>query len=249
MRFPALDHVVPDPAAVATRLRLDPEDARFLGAALDRLPGSAEEHAPATLELNGKVALRAQGADHAPPTELVLARSAYTGSPVRLNTNREFLGRALRLGFSEIGIVDADSPILCCDRGLIYCWQPLAKGSAIEPTDDVTRITSSMSVTPTSVPDDVTAELRPIMSRSHETSSHNDPEQPTARITSETERQDPAGLPALIQEMEALHRTLTDARSRAGRLVVALRRHRRRERLVNSTLASLRALRLQDVAG
>jgi hypothetical protein len=37
---------------------------------------------------------------------------------------------------------------------------------------------------------------------------------------------------------------------RAGRrLVVALRRHRRRERLLTTTLASLRALKLQDVAG
>ena len=57
------------------------------------------------------------------------------------------------------------------------------------------------------------------------------------------------GLAALIQEAGALHEALSDARARAGRLVVALRKHRRRERLVQSTLASLKALKLQDVAG
>ena len=57
------------------------------------------------------------------------------------------------------------------------------------------------------------------------------------------------GLAALIQEAEALHEALADARARAGRLTVALRRYRRRERLVSTTLASLKALKLQDVAG
>ena len=58
----------------------------------------------------------------------------------------------------------------------------------------------------------------------------------------------PTGLAALIGEAEALHEALGDARSRAGRLVVALRKQKRREKLVTSTLASLRQLRLQDVA-
>ena len=56
------------------------------------------------------------------------------------------------------------------------------------------------------------------------------------------------GLAALIQESEALHEVLADARTRSGRLTVALRRYRRRERLVSTTLASLKALKLQDVA-
>ena len=57
------------------------------------------------------------------------------------------------------------------------------------------------------------------------------------------------GLAALIREAEALHEALSDAKARTGRLVVALRRYRRRERLVSTTLASLKALKLQDVAG
>ena len=58
----------------------------------------------------------------------------------------------------------------------------------------------------------------------------------------------PAGLAALIGEAEALHDAPGEARSRAGRLVAALRKQRRSERLVATTLASLRSLRFQDVA-
>jgi hypothetical protein len=57
-----------------------------------------------------------------------------------------------------------------------------------------------------------------------------------------------AGLAGLIQEAEALHTQLADAKARAARVIVALRRHRKRERLVASTLATLKELRLQDVA-
>jgi hypothetical protein len=57
------------------------------------------------------------------------------------------------------------------------------------------------------------------------------------------------GLAALIQEAEALHEALADARARTGRLVVALRRHRKRERLVSSTLATLRELKLPEAVG
>jgi hypothetical protein len=56
-----------------------------------------------------------------------------------------------------------------------------------------------------------------------------------------------SGLSALIVEAEALQTILTDARTRAAKLVVAVRRHRKRERLVQTTLASLREIRLQDV--
>ena len=56
-------------------------------------------------------------------------------------------------------------------------------------------------------------------------------------------------LAALIQEAEALHTALTDAKSRTARLISGLRRHRKQLRLVNETLKSLRQLRLVETAG
>ena len=56
------------------------------------------------------------------------------------------------------------------------------------------------------------------------------------------------GLVALIQEAEALHEALADAKARTHRLVGALRRHRKQARLTSATLAALRQLKLQEVA-
>jgi hypothetical protein len=52
---------------------------------------------------------------------------------------------------------------------------------------------------------------------------------------------------ALIQEAEALHAALADARARTARLIAGLRRQRKQSRLVQETLRSLRELKLQDV--
>ncbi len=249
-RFPRIEHAIPDASSVATRLRIDPEDAAFLGHALGRLPGADEANSPATLDLNGRVAFRARGVDQARVTELILSRSDYTGAPVRVNANRAFLARAVRLGFAEAGFVDADSPVVCRDARRTFCFQPLSKGSAIEPTDDVTRVESTAP------------SLRPI-ARSvvkHQgespVSDENTPARPSSMSDGRpdgpapaVEGPGPGGLAALIQEAEALHEALTDARARSGRLIVTLRRYRRRERLVSTTLASLKALKLQDVAG
>jgi hypothetical protein len=52
----------------------------------------------------------------------------------------------------------------------------------------------------------------------------------------------------LITEAVALHELLGGARTRTAKLIGALRRERKRSRLLSSTLAQLRELRLQEVA-
>ncbi len=59
VRFPEVERVIPTAGEVVTRLRLDPADARFLESALGRLPGGEELNSPVTLDLNGKMAVRA----------------------------------------------------------------------------------------------------------------------------------------------------------------------------------------------
>src|SRR5262249_28527084 len=112
-RYPAVERALPSASTAATLLALDPADAAFLGQALDRLPGADEPNAPATVDLNGQVAIRSKSPDQEGATELLLSRSRYTGPAVCFNTNRGFLSRAIRLGFREIAIVDADAPLVC----------------------------------------------------------------------------------------------------------------------------------------
>ena len=250
LRFPDVDRILPGPNDAATRLRLDPADARFLLDSLGRLPGAEEPNAPATLDLNGRIAVRARAAGEGPATELVLSRSSYIGPPVLLQTNREFLARAIRLGLGGLEVVDADTPLACRDDRRVLAWQPLEKGSAIGPADDMTRIESaSQDLHPPSQSPAVPPRARievigrvPIVERAGkvvEADGHS-----PGRVQEPTT----TGLASLIREAEALHESLGAARTRAGRLVVALRKQKRRERLVAATLASLRQLRLQDVA-
>jgi hypothetical protein len=55
-------------------------------------------------------------------------------------------------------------------------------------------------------------------------------------------------LATLIQDAEALHATLTDARASIARLIAGMRRHRKQSRLVSETLKSLRQLKLTESA-
>lgn len=252
-RFPRIEHVIPDPSAVTTRLRLDGGDAAFLARVLDRLPGGDVANGPVTVDLNGRVAVRARASAHGPVTELVLARSGYTGAPVRVSTNRGFLARAVRLGFTAVEVVDADSPLVCRDGPRVYAWQPLSKESAIDPGDDVTRVESCPSNPPPADGPEMTANARDAMSESNEKAGDqpgpDDHPGDTVRAgDTAAPGQVGPGLAALVAEAEALHAALADARTRAGRLTAALRRHRKKERLVDATLASLRALKLDGVS-
>jgi hypothetical protein len=260
VRFPEVERVIPQTAEVVTRLRLDPEDASFLESALGRLPGAGEINAPVTIEVNGEVAVRATSADQPNQvTELVLARSAYTGSPVCLCTNRVLLERSLRLGFRELGFTGIDSPFVCRDAGRIFAVQPLSGGSPPPAGAEVIRIESGAATggevraaTPTETPRRAVSvrETRNGHEPARPAEGRNDtpPRASENGATAGTE-QPGTSLAALIQEAESLHAALADAKSRTARLIAGLRRQRKQSRLVNETLKSLRQLRLVETAG
>jgi hypothetical protein len=259
-RFPAVERVIPTVSEVGTRLRLDPADARFLESALGRLPGGEEVNSPVTMDLNGAVAVRSAGSDQPDQvTELVLDRSSYTGSPLCLCTNRTLLGRALRLGFTEIGFTGVDSPFVCRDARRVYTVQPLNGGSPPAAGAHVTRIESaSASGGERRVPAATETPRRTTTAREsrngHETAPPAEGRKGTP--ANRPEVSSPAGtepsgtsLAALIQEAEALHSSLADAKTRTARLIAGLRRQRKQSRLLNETLKSLRQLRLVETAG
>jgi hypothetical protein len=236
VRFPDVDRAVPVAGPVATHLRLHPADALFLADALGRLPGADDGDAPATLDLNGRVCVRARvGAG--PATELVLARSSYSGPPARTAMSREYLGRAARLGFLEIALSGPDA--LCARDGRrIYAWQPLGEAALVGPADDTVRVESTADEV--LAPARLTAATIPTPRAKVETSRHAERSpRPVA----------PGGMAALIEEAAGLHTALGEARSRSARLISALRGERRRSRLLASTIAQLRQIRLLDLAG
>ena len=245
-RFPHVDHVFPAPGTTATRLRLDPADAAFLADALGRLPGGDQANAPVTVDLNGVVAVRARGEGQDRPTELVLARSGYSGAPARLCVNRAFLARAVGLGLGELELGGPEDPVAARGGGRVYAFQPLSREGAITPAEEVIRIESGpRPPEPARRPEPAPTPRTTMSERIHHPRAtppadggNGPPDTPAGA----------GGLAPLIQEAVALHEALGDAKARAARLIGALRRERKRSRLLSSTLAQLRALRLQEVA-
>jgi hypothetical protein len=199
-----------------------------------------------TVDCNGQLAIRARAAEGGQSTELVLARSSYSGEPVCLSTNRGFLDRAVRLGFSEIHVSSPEAPVVCRDARRTYAWQPLSKDSALGPADVAVRIEST---TAGSVVESAQAEKVsvPVKKPTHKATR----ETPVAVETDKSETTNgavPSNISSLIDESVALHVALGEARTRTQRLIVGLRRHRRQSKLVSTTLASLRQLQLQETA-
>src|SRR5262249_35089554 len=87
-RFPRLDGVVPKPQEASSYPRIAPADVTFLGTTLPRLPGRDDDHQSLTVDLNGRVSVRARAEGQSRTTEVVLARSECTGEPTRMCLNR-----------------------------------------------------------------------------------------------------------------------------------------------------------------
>ncbi len=246
-RFPRVEDAIPDIQAETTRIRLDPDDARFLETALARLPGCEELNSPATIDLNGKVAIRARGDGQPQVTELVLDRSSYSGPPIRMSSNREFLNRAIQLGFSEIGISGLETPVVCRKDHQIYAWQPLSSDAAIELTDNVIRIAASAATCTAS--QDLTRPETPRSTMSDQ--ARINAQQPVTQASDNGHAASDgngSSLATLIQDAEALHTTLAEAKTTLSHLITGLRRHRKQSRLLHETLRSIRQLRLTETA-
>lgn len=141
-RYPSVDHLLRPAAAAKAHCRLSLGDVCFVKRSLPKLPRDDLHNSPVTVELNGSIAVRAKGQTAAQPTELVLARSAWSGQPVRMQMNRMYLARAFELGFSELDFFEPQSPIVARGGTRSYVWAPLDPDSAIQPADDAVRIVS-----------------------------------------------------------------------------------------------------------
>jgi hypothetical protein len=130
-RFPRVDDVLPPVDSIKSRLLLNDTDAEFLLRILPRLPSVDDDHQPVTLDLNGQVAVRSKPLDGR-PTEVGLSGSKLSGEPISISTNRQYLLRAVKLGFREIGISSTAAPLVCRDEHRQYGWMSLGDGDAIQ---------------------------------------------------------------------------------------------------------------------
>lgn len=245
-RFPKIDDILPDPATSPSRLELSPADAAFLREALPRLPNENPAHDPITVDLNGRVLIRARESASARPAEIELSGSQFIGEPVVWNTNRRYLDHAIRLGFKTLHARDAKSPVLGADERRRFLWCLLNAEDAIPRHDDPVRITA---------PSGRESSTIKIPSSKHSehtvTASNHDP---AATVVNAATHPAPAAkrirtLPtaSTIEQAMALRDALRGVAQKAGELARSLKQQKRQARIVATTLASLKEL--QKVAG
>jgi hypothetical protein len=241
-RFPNADTVIPRMDTMASRLHLSEDDARFLVHVLPRLPGDKEHLAPLTLDLGKQVALRARAENATQVSEVVLSGSSCQGPPVRVACNRHFLRRVVQLGFREVLIRNATTPLLCRDDRRTYLFMPLE--AVVPPTANAVRMVSgeaapvALNVNP-KPPGERKREAMPRPPLKDDESHNGSTEASPPSLT----RSDPDALDPLA-EAESLRALLQDAQLRLSRLLSALKQQRRQTRALRTAMDSLRNLRL-----
>jgi len=260
-RFPRLEeHIRPSDAALA-KLCLSEADAAFLAQSLDRLPCHDEMYRPVTLDLNGKVIVRAKSLDPTRVTELSLVGSRTDGTPTVLNTNRRYLARAIRLGFREVLVIDNTKPVQCHDDRRSFVWALLDPQGNIKASDNPIRIESpSQDAIPDSVPQqerkETTMPRRKASDYGVVPSNGTTSAAPSGTINGtangvggppiDSTNGEHANEASLIAQAEGVRASLKESADKVADLISSLKRHRRQSRLVQSTLSSLKQLQTLD---
>lgn len=247
-RFPDMTWVVPDPATATTRCQLSADDKRFLNDTLPRLPYNDEYNLPVTLDLNGHVAIRAKPADDkAQPTEVVLTNSSCSGEPVRININRTYLSRALKLGIQEFCLFGDNAALLGVSDNRKYVWMPLEPGSAIESAEGSICIASPKAETSGSPSPKPKTERKPVSDTNNTTKSVSQTKPETASAKPARRKAGQQDITGLIEQAVQFRTVLRDLMQQSSGLVKALKQHRRQSKVIRTTLESLKQLKTLGV--
>ncbi len=186
--------------------------------------------------------IRAKPEDGSQVTEVVLRGSERIGEGVCFNTNRQFLAKAIALGFEEVFIFDRETPVLCQDQHRRFVWALLEPGEAIKTSKDAIRIESPGKDAAVTQPKRQRRKttMAKAPSNSKETSGNGRSRGDTA---ASTEQETPAS--ALDQAAE-LQAALRDAVAKTTALIRTLKREKKQVKLVRSTLASLKQIQTID---
>jgi len=238
-RFPRVESIIPNPTANGTTFQVAQEDAAFLTKALPRLPGEDSEFSPVTLDLNGQVAVRARDAEQGRSTEVILARSNAKGKAVRYAINRQYVSRAINLGFMDGHVLNVETPILFQDERRKYVVMGLGKDSGLAPSDKDLRLRSdSAEAGNHSQPHERrTSPVKPV-----QRFTPTEPEATNGNGASNGQHHEKMGFNGLLEEAQSIQNTLRDLLLRTNKLLGGLKAYRRHAKTMQSTLASLRQL-------
>jgi hypothetical protein len=161
--------------------------------------------------------------------------------------NRTYLARAAKLGLRELCVFGDRNTVLCQDERRKYVWALLEPDTALKPADDVIRIESPSAGTEIPVNHPQTKRRLPTVSKpttdtnGHAQGNGQAKTNGQARKTG-TQKASQQDIASLIEQAEKLRTSLHDLMYQASGLVKALKQHRRANKAVETTLATLKSL-------
>jgi len=226
-RYPDVQTVVPKTASLVSHWHLSTENVPLLLDRLSALPGSAEDGWPITLDLKDTICIRARAADSEAVVELALTGSHCEGPPIRLSFNRNFLRRALQLGFKQLSVGKPEGPVVFSDKDRSYLFIPFEPRTALPPATD-----SPASTKP-----------EPPRRQPNVPASPNN-QAPPSNGTASNERVQT--IEEILTEAEALRTAWQDSLTRLSKIIASLKQHRKQSRAVKAAMQSLRQLQLNE---
>jgi hypothetical protein len=148
--FPPVDELIPPSHVPASHALFSANDVAFTLRHLPQMPWEDGDGRSLTVEFDGQVRLRARSQRRSRATELVLNNSWCSGPALTFQTNRDFLGRALRLGFCRFRLVGSVLPAVCDDGLRRYAWALLDSRHAVPRSLHSVRIESPLDSRPAS---------------------------------------------------------------------------------------------------
>jgi hypothetical protein len=235
-RFPDVAAHLRQSSDAAATCTIEVTDRQFLLDNVLNLPCEDEYNRPVTVDLNGSVAVRGKRTSDTPATELVLSASTRAGEAIRFNSDRRYLHRAAQLGFAQLYVYDDKSLVLASDERRQFFWALLEPGAAIAHEDNTICI-ESQPINRVSLKNATTHTRRTAVTTK---TNHRNNGMKCSSEGSESEQNDP------ITAAETLRDSLRHSLQSTTELVRTLKRHRKRNKAVESTLLSLRQLQAID---
>ena len=241
-RFPRIDDCIPIPGSEKTTLTITDDDAEFAVTSIKNLPRSEFDNS-VTVVLGGTVTIRARG--DGPATELVLSNSRCRGEPTWFCSDRDILRDAIQLGFRKFRIVAPDKVITSTDGNRTFLWMPIELPERPKADSEITRLTSSVTGTPTESTSPPTTRKEKCMAKNR--IARNAPAESNGR---DADRGDATnginGIDALIGQAESLKKSLREMTQSVNDLISALKQHRQQTKKLRSAVLTLKQLQAID---
>lgn len=228
-RYPDVVAVIPTRAT--TVAHLDHNDVVELLKVLSGLPGKDDDDSPVTIDVGDKVRIRGRGDKTDEVREVPLARSTVSGPAQQLAFNRCILARALSLGCRTLKVTP-DKPLVVEGNEFSLIALALDPSLIVSRTVEGQKPVTDVVVRPPAAT--TPAHSIPTPQRSND--------MPPAEMNGHTP---PRGDPAdPLIAAEELRDALSDATTKAARLVAVLRQSKKEKKVLSAVLTNLKQLSL-----